>query len=111
MDYGILARSNRMKLKHLNDGFVSYKHAAFGFSRCLTDGLEWCGLLVDYCDVFISCLDSHSDGTHSLQRIHCYISPNLMKNNLIYILDGLRVSTFSAIFHFWVNYSFKKPWH
>ncbi len=34
------------------------------------DGLEWCGLLVDYCDVFISCLDSHSDGTHSLQSIH-----------------------------------------
>ncbi len=31
---------------------------------------EWCGLLVDYCDVFISCLDSHSDGTYSLQRIH-----------------------------------------
>ncbi len=29
---------------------------------------------MDYCyyyfDVFISCLDSHSDGTHSLQRIH-----------------------------------------
>ncbi len=23
---------------------------------------------VDYCDVFISCLDSHSDGTHSLQK-------------------------------------------
>ncbi len=36
----------------------------------LTDGVEWCGLLVDYCDVFISCLDSHSDGTHSLQRTH-----------------------------------------
>ncbi len=32
----------------------------------LTDGLDWCGLLVDYSDVFISCLDSHSDGTHSL---------------------------------------------
>ncbi len=31
---------------------------------------EWCGLLVDYCDVFISFLDSHSDGTHSLQSIH-----------------------------------------
>ncbi len=46
---------------------------------------ECCGLLVDYCDVFISCLDSHSDGTHSLQRIHLWasdemlISPNLMK--------------------------------
>ncbi len=38
----------------------------------LTDGLEWCGLLVDYCDVFISCLDSHSDGTHSL-TLHMYI--------------------------------------
>ncbi len=24
---------------------------------------------MDYCDVFISCLDSHSDGTHSLQGI------------------------------------------
>ncbi len=28
----------------------------------LTDGLEWCGLLVD----------AHSDGTHSLQSIHCW---------------------------------------
>ncbi len=25
---------------------------------------------VDYCDVFIGCLDSYSDGTHSLQSIH-----------------------------------------
>ncbi len=32
--------------------------------------MDSCGLLVDYCDVFISCLDSHSDGTHSLQRNH-----------------------------------------
>ncbi len=40
--------------------------------KMLTDGLEWSGLLVDYCDVFISCLDSHSDGTHSLQSIHCW---------------------------------------
>ncbi|XP_050987445.1 E3 ubiquitin-protein ligase znrf2 isoform X2 [Labeo rohita] len=38
--------------------------AAFVISM-LTDGLEWCGLLVDDYDVFISCLDSHSDGTHS----------------------------------------------
>ncbi len=34
------------------------------------DGLEMCGLFVDYCNVFISCLDSHSDGTHSLQRTY-----------------------------------------
>ncbi len=32
-------------------------------------GLKLCRLLVDYCDVFISCLDSYSDGTHSLQQI------------------------------------------
>ncbi len=30
--------------------------------------VNWCD--VDYCDVFIICLDSYSDGTHSLQRIH-----------------------------------------
>ncbi len=42
--------------------------------KTLIDELEWCGLLVDYCDVFISCLDSHSDGTHSLQRIHWWAS-------------------------------------
>ncbi len=29
---------------------------------------------VYYCDVFISCLDSHSDGTHSLQSIHWWAS-------------------------------------
>ncbi len=37
-----------------------------------------------------------------------------MKNKLIYILDGLRVSKFSEKFYFWVNYAysfnaFKKP--
>ncbi len=56
----------------------------------LNDGLESCGLLMPYCDVFINCLDSHSDGTHSLKRI----------------LNGPKVSEFSANFHFWVNYFF-----
>ncbi len=35
--------------------------------KALTD---LCGLLMDYCEVCIRCLDSHSDGTHSLRRIH-----------------------------------------
>ncbi len=48
----------------------SLKHAAFHLNKMLPDGLESFGLLVDYCDVFISCLDSHSDGTHSLKSIH-----------------------------------------
>ncbi len=34
--------------------------------------MDWNG--VDYCDVFINCLDSHSDGTHSLQKIHWWAS-------------------------------------
>ncbi len=46
------------------------KPQSFSLHKMFIDGLEWCGLLVVYCDVFISCLDSHSDGTHSLQRIH-----------------------------------------
>lgn len=30
--------------------------------------IDWSGLLLDYCDVLSSCLDTYSDGTHSL---HC----------------------------------------
>ncbi len=71
-----IATNTPVRLKTLNkkrndnlkncDGFACYKHAASQFTRLC----ELCELLVDYCDVFISCLDSHSDGTHSLQRIH-----------------------------------------
>ncbi len=43
---------------------------SFSLQKMLTNELESCGLLVDYCNVVISCLDSHSDGTHSLQRTH-----------------------------------------
>ncbi len=34
------------------------------------DGLELCRLLLDYCDAFISFLESHSESTHSLHMIH-----------------------------------------
>ncbi len=33
---------------------------------------------MNHCDVFISCLDSHSDGTHSLQSIHCRASDGMI---------------------------------
>ncbi len=57
--------------------------------------------LVDYWDVFISCLDSHSDGTHSLQRIRWWAcAKNVMQNlsksvtmnkkMIIHVLVGLR---------------------
>ncbi len=39
--------------------------------------MELCGLY-DYCDIVIRCLDSHSDGTHSLQRIHWWASDAML---------------------------------
>ncbi len=53
----------------LSESGNSYKHSV-SLHKMLIDGLERCGLLMDYCDVLISCLDSHNGGTHSLQRIH-----------------------------------------
>ncbi len=86
---------------------------SFSLHKMLTDGLEWCGLLVDYCDVFISCLDSHSDGTHSLQRIHWWASDGMLhssksdeETNSSTSWMAWRLSTFSENTHFWVNYSF-----
>ncbi len=35
------------------------------FHNMLIEELESCGLLMDYCNVFISCSDSHSDGTRN----------------------------------------------
>ncbi len=40
----------------------------------LTNAMEWCGLLVNYCDGFICGLNSHSDGTHL--PIHWWTSDN-----------------------------------
>ncbi len=40
-------------LKFLKDRFVFYTNMQF--HKMLIDGLEPCGLLVDYCDAFISC--------------------------------------------------------
>ncbi len=81
---------------------------SFCLLKMLTDGLEWCGLLVDYCDVFISCLDSHSDGTHSLQRIHCWTSDVMLHFSKSDEETNSSTSwiTFSENFQFWLNYSF-----
>ncbi len=44
-------------------------------------GVAWIlvELLVDYYDVFISCLNSHSDGTHSLQSIHWWCNATFLQ--------------------------------
>ncbi len=48
----------------------------FSFYKMLINGLEWCGLLYLWIIVMflINCLEFHSDGTHSLQRIHWWAS-------------------------------------
>ncbi len=71
--------------------FLQTLHS-FSLHRTILDGLEWHGLLVDFCYVFISCLDSHTDGTHSLQKIHCWASDEMLN--------------FSKSFNVGVNYSF-----
>ncbi len=67
------------KLKHLMINLLHYKTYSFLLHKTLLNGLDLCELLVGYCGVFITCLDSHSDGTHSLQRIHCW-SSDVMQN-------------------------------
>ncbi len=79
--------------------------------------MDWS--VVDYCDVFISCLDSHSDGTHSLLRIH-YWASDVMLHNATFLQicshEETNASTswmtwgwlqFQLFFFFGVNCSFK----
>ncbi len=92
-------------------GFVSYKHAAFHSSR--DELMNWSD--VDYCDVFISCLESHSDGTHSLLVIYWRASDVMLhfsfksdeKTNAFTTWMGWGRYIFSKC-SIWVNYSFKR---
>ncbi len=76
---GMLAKSDCLKLKVLHFFFFFYKHS-FSLHRKLIDGLKSHGLLVDYCEVFISYLNPHSDGTHSLQKIYWWAIDELLNN-------------------------------
>ncbi len=70
------------------------------------DGLELCQLIMDYCAVFVSCLDL--DGTHSLQRIHWWASDVMLHFSKSVLMNrqtqtswiAWGVSTFSTNFHF-----------
>ncbi len=73
----ILARSNGLKSKTFWWICFLQTHSS-SLLKTLIVGLQWCGLLVDYCDVFISCLGSYSDGTHLLQRIHWWASDAML---------------------------------
>ncbi len=69
----------------------------------------WTGVVWLYCDVFISCLDSHSDGTHSLQRIHWWAGDGMLHFFQICSDEETKSSTSSMAwgwvhfrkFHFW----------
>ncbi len=94
MDYGLIFWPENVLMMDL------FLTNTFNFTK-----LDLCELLVDYCDVSISCLNSQSDGTHSLQKIRLGVSVILnfsksvsMKKQTI--LDGLRASNFSAITFF-----------
>ncbi len=78
----ILARSDSLNLKRLDES-VSYKQS-FSLHKMLIDGLEWCGLLVDYCDVLsvwtlILTAPIHCRASICAQVMKCYISPNLFQ--------------------------------
>ncbi len=75
--------------------------------KMLIDGLESCGLL--WCFHNAVSFSRHPfTAEDPLVSKWCNISPNLLwwRNKLIYMLDGLMVSTFKKKL-FWVNYSFK----
>ncbi len=75
-------------------------------------GVVWitCGLLWCFYQLFGLSFWRHPfTAEHPLLRHWCRDTflQTWWRNKLIYISDGLRVSTFSAHVHFWVNYSFK----
>ncbi len=91
----------------LNDGFICFTNVLL---FPLQEWLEGCGLLWCFYQLFGLILTApiHCRGHIGKQVIAMQSSPNLFwrRNKLIYILDDLRVSTFSANVIFCVNYSF-----
>ncbi len=98
-------------LKHLNDGFVSYKYATgleiLSPHERLTDGLEWCGLLWYFYQLFGLSFWWHpftaddplvSKWRDAIQFFKYF----WWRNKLFYILNGLRVSTLLATFLLWL---------
>ncbi len=84
--------------------FLQTAGAWFLFSRH-NWWLEWCGLL--WC--FISCLDSHSDGTHSLQRIHWWASDAMLHfSKSVLMNSSTSWMTWEWVyFNLWMNYAFQ----
>ncbi len=86
------------------------QRCSFWLLKALIGGLVWitCGLLWCFYQLFGLSFWLHPFTAEDPLLRHWQNSTFLQiwrRNKLIYILNGLRVSTFSANFHFWVNYS------
>ncbi len=98
----ILARSHGLKFKCLNDGFVYY--TAFHFTR--HSFMDWSHVDYLWITVMFYQLFGLSFWRHPFTAEHPLVSKWCnatflqiwWRNKLIYILDSLRVSTFSEIF-------------
>ncbi len=107
-----------VKLKYSNNGFVSYKLAAFYFTGCELIELELCGLLVDYCDVYqlvwtLILTDPHNcrGSTWWEQWCNAILATFLLHFSKSAVDENLYIGwhEISGYFPFWVNYSFKIP--
>ncbi len=95
---------NGLKLK-TSWRICSLQTPGFSLHKTLIDHLELWRVLVKYCNIFISCLDCHFDGTHSLQRI-CWwrsdvtinFSKSVLMKKQIYLLMAWGWIHFQQIF-------------
>ncbi len=113
MDYGlILAGSNSLNLITFYWWICVLLTLIFWRHTMLTDGLEWCGLLWCFYQLFGLSFWRHPF-TAEDPLLSKWWNATFLKiwwrNKIIYFLNGLRLSTFSLNFHFWVSYSSGTP--
>ncbi len=96
--------SDDLKLKPLNNnGFVSYKQTAF----CLIDGLEWCGLLWCFFQLFGLSFWRHpftAEDPLVSKWFNATFIQIWWRNKLIYFSNGLTVNILFDIFSFSLLY-------
>ncbi len=92
MDYELVFWPEAIKLKGINEGFVSYKHAAFHFTRHQL--MDWS--LVDYLCMFLS-------------AVWCKLKKNIILVELCFNLDCVRFFPISnPTYSKFSSYSFTK---
>ncbi len=91
-----------MKLKTSQWWIYFLQTCSFSLLKMLTDGLEWCVMVLSAVMTLILTAPIHCRGSTGEQVMECYISLNLFwwGNKLIYILDVLSVNIyFIQIWH------------